>query len=103
MSEYNPQLYWPSAEDLPDSDGTPLGNQLQHLIPGLLEAILALVWANRTDWFFGAKMGLYYHPDKRAIVPDGFLSLGVPRFIDEEFVPQKGVGQASRLSHPKMT
>jgi Uma2 family endonuclease len=84
MLEYNPQLYWPSAEDLPDSDDTPVDNQLQHLIPGLLEAILALLWANRTDWFFGADMGVYYHPDEPAIVPDGFLCLGVPRFIDEE-------------------
>lgn len=29
-------------------------------------------------------MGIYYHPDKPAIVPDGFLSLGVKRVIDED-------------------
>jgi hypothetical protein len=28
-------------------------------------------------------MGVYYDPNKPAIVPDGFLSLGVQRFIDE--------------------
>jgi hypothetical protein len=28
-------------------------------------------------------MGIYYDPKKPAIVPDGFLSLGVERFIDE--------------------
>jgi hypothetical protein len=29
------------------------------------------------DWFFGIDMGIYYHPGKPAIVPDGFLSVGV--------------------------
>jgi hypothetical protein len=29
-------------------------------------------------------MGVYYDPDQPAIVPDGFLSLGVERFIDED-------------------
>jgi Uma2 family endonuclease len=42
------------------------------------------------DWFFGIDMGIYYHPDKPPIVPDGFLSLGVERFFDEEL----------RLSYP---
>jgi Uma2 family endonuclease len=34
-------------------------------------------------------MGVYYEPDQPAIVPDGFLSLGVERFI----------GEAGRLSY----
>lgn len=51
-----------------------MDNQLQHLIPGLLEAILAWLWASRMDWFFGVDMGIYYDPDQPAIVPDGFLS-----------------------------
>jgi Uma2 family endonuclease len=83
MLKYNPQHYLPSSEELPDSDDTPVDNQLQHLIPGLLEAILALVWANRMDWFFGVDMGVYYDPEAPAIVPDGFLSLGVERVFDE--------------------
>lgn len=29
-------------------------------------------------------MGIYYDPNQPAIVPDGFLSLGVQRFIDED-------------------
>ena len=29
-------------------------------------------------------MGIYYDPDLPAIVPDGFLSLGIPRLIDED-------------------
>jgi Uma2 family endonuclease len=84
MLKYNPLHCLPSAEDLPDSDDTPVDNELQDLIPGLLKAILAILWVNRWDWFFGVDMGIYYDPDKPAIVPDGFLSLGVQRFIDED-------------------
>ncbi len=80
MVQYNPLQYLPSAEELPDSDDTPVDNELQILIPILLRAILALLWANRMDWFFGVNMGVYYEPDKSAIVPDGFLSLGVERY-----------------------
>lgn len=84
MLEYNPQqIYWPSSEELPDSDDTSVDNELQDLIPGLLKAILAMAWAERMDWFFGVDMGIYYDPDQPAIVPDGFLSLGVERVFDE--------------------
>ena len=83
MLNYNPLHCLPSSEELPDSDETPVDNELQDLIPGLLKAILALIWAERRDWFFGVDMGIYYDPKKPAIVPDGFLSLGVERFIDE--------------------
>ena len=74
----------PSSEELPDSDDTPVDNELQDLIPGLLKAILALVWQERMDWFFGVDMGIYYDPKQPPIVPDGFLSLGVQRFTDED-------------------
>jgi Uma2 family endonuclease len=80
MVQYNPLQYLPTAEELPDSDDTPVDNELQILIPILLRAILALLWADRMDWFFGVNMGVYYEPDKSAIVPDGFLSLGVERY-----------------------
>lgn len=84
LLEYNPRDCLPSAEDLPDSDDTPVDNQLQHLIPGLLEAILALIWSEKMDWFFGVDMGIYSDPNQPAIVPDGFLSVGVPRIIDSD-------------------
>jgi Uma2 family endonuclease len=58
-------------------------NELQNLIPNLLEAMLALAWSDRTDWFFGVDMGIYHTPDRPPLVPDGFLSLNVERFIDE--------------------
>ncbi|MBW4478197.1 MAG: Uma2 family endonuclease [Tolypothrix brevis GSE-NOS-MK-07-07A] len=83
MLQYDPLDCLPSAEDLPDSDDTPVDNELQNLIFGLLKTILAMVWADRMDWFFGVDMGIYYDPDQPAIVPDGFLSLGVERIFDE--------------------
>ncbi|NER83945.1 MAG: Uma2 family endonuclease [Leptolyngbya sp. SIO1D8] len=67
-----------------DSDKPPVNTEIQHLIPNLLEVSLATVWANRTDWFFGIDMGIYYDAEKSPLVPDGFLSLGVERFIGEE-------------------
>ncbi|MGH1396794.1 MAG: Uma2 family endonuclease [Trichormus sp.] len=74
-----PQL--PTAAELPDSDDTPVDNELQNLIPNLLLAILSAVWSDRQDWFFGVDMGIYYLPTapRKSIVPDGFLSLGVER------------------------
>ena len=73
----------PTADELPCSDDTPVDNELQELIPGLLTSILQILWADRMDWFFGIDMGVYYHPEQPAIVPDGFLSLGVERFIEQ--------------------
>ncbi len=97
MLKYNPLHCLPSSEELPDSDDTPVDNQLQHLIPGLLESILALIWSQRWDWFFGVDMGVYYDPNKPAIVPDGFLSLGIPRFIDEGLRPSYVLWEEQKL------
>jgi Uma2 family endonuclease len=60
MLQYNPLSCLPSSEELLDSDDTPVDNELQHLIPGLLQAILAMAWSERMDWFFAAGMGVYY-------------------------------------------
>ena len=87
MLQYNLPRNWPSADELPDSDETPVDNELQELIPGLLKAILLILWSERMDWFFGIDMGVYHHLDEPAIVPDAFLSLGVERFYDEELRP----------------
>ncbi|MEH1910606.1 MAG: Uma2 family endonuclease [Nostoc sp.] len=83
MFNYNPLECLPSSAELPDSDDIPVDNELQILIPNLLLAILAAIWQARDDWFFGINMGIYYTADKAAIVPDGFLSLGVERFVGE--------------------
>ncbi|MEG5137978.1 MULTISPECIES: Uma2 family endonuclease [unclassified Microcoleus] len=87
MLQYNLPRNLPSADELPDSDETPVDNELQELIPGLLKAILLILWSERMDWFFGIDMGVYHHPDEPPIVPDAFLSLGVERFYDEELRP----------------
>ena len=80
MLDYNPQPHLLSSAELPDSDDTPVDNELQNIIPNLLRAVLLLIWASRTDWFFGVDMGIYDRAGqirKTPIVPDGFLSLGV--------------------------
>nr|WP_250124143.1 Uma2 family endonuclease [Chroococcidiopsis sp. CCMEE 29] len=79
MVKYNPPQYLLSSEELPDSDDTPVDNELQILVPTLLRSILSWLWSERQDWFFGVNMGVYYDPKEPAIVPDGFLSLGVER------------------------
>lgn len=82
MLNYDPQPYLLSSAELPDSDDTPVDNELQNIIPNLLRAVLLLIWADRTDWFFGVDMGIYDRAGqirKTPIVPDGFLSLGVVR------------------------
>ena len=83
MLNYNTLHCLPSSAELPDSDDTPVDNELQILIPNLLLAILVNIWQKRDDWFFGINMGVYYAGSKPAIVPDAFLSLGVERFVGE--------------------
>jgi Uma2 family endonuclease len=76
--------YLPTAEELPDSDETPVDNDLQNDIPNLLLNSLRSIWAERQDWHFGVDMGIYHDPISRIpIVPDGFLALGVPRLKSE--------------------
>lgn len=84
MLKYLEPLDWlPTAEELPDSDERPVDNELQDLVPSLLKLILASLWEDRSNWFFGVDMGIYFNPDEPPIVPDGFLSLGVDRIKDE--------------------
>ncbi|MEJ6487075.1 Uma2 family endonuclease [Nostoc punctiforme UO1] len=83
MVNYDPSVRLPSSKELPDSDDTPVDNELQKSIPDLLRSVLAMAWVERMDWFFGIRMGIYYDPGLPAIVPDAFLSLGVKRFYDE--------------------
>ncbi len=72
----------PSSIDLPCSDDTPVDNEDQNLLPNLLLMLLADLWSDRMDWYFGADMAVYHNTGgspKVPIVPDGFLSLGVER------------------------
>jgi len=66
------------SAELPDSDHTPVDNELQNLIPNLMLAILTLVW-QREDLVFGVDMGVYHTTRQNPRIPivlDGFLSLG---------------------------
>jgi Uma2 family endonuclease len=80
----------PTAEELPSSDETPVDKQLQNDIPNLLLSLLAFIWASRDDWYFGVDMGVYYEPNieepekSKAVVPDGFLAVGVNRRDQED-------------------
>lgn len=72
----------PNALDLPYSDGKPVDNEDQNLLPNLLLLLLTELWADRMDWFFGVDMGVYHTTGKNPrtpVVPDAFLSLGVER------------------------
>jgi Uma2 family endonuclease len=73
------RLQLPTVEELPFLDDIPVDNELQNYIPNLLLDTLLRIWANRQDWFFGVDMAVFYDPDQPAIVPDGFLALGVPQ------------------------
>ncbi|MEQ8465538.1 Uma2 family endonuclease [Coleofasciculus sp. E1-EBD-02] len=86
MVQFEPLSRLPTSQELPCSDDTPVDNELQNLIPNLLLSILAFIWQDRQDWFLGVDMGIYYlYENKRqpALVPDGFLSIGVPRRSSE--------------------
>jgi Uma2 family endonuclease len=80
MVQFQPKQWLLTEEDLPETDNVPVDNELQIIIPTLLRAILGLLWADRTDWYMGINLGVYYDPDYPAIGPDAFLSLGVQRF-----------------------
>jgi Uma2 family endonuclease len=77
---HDPLLRLPTAEELPHSDDTPVDNELQNDIPNFILNLLRLIWEERQDWFFGVDMAVHYQVGKPAIVPDGFLALGVPRY-----------------------
>ncbi len=79
-SESLASQWLPTELDWPDTDNRPVDNKLQMLLPILLRTILELVWSNRFDWFFGANRGVYYDPQRPAVRPDEFLSLGVPHY-----------------------
>lgn len=52
VQKYEPWQCLPTSAELPDSNDTPVDSELQNLIPNLLVAILALVWAERSERFF---------------------------------------------------
>ncbi|NEP56664.1 MAG: hypothetical protein F6K31_06515 [Symploca sp. SIO2G7] len=86
MAQPEPPLRLPTSEELPCSDETPVDNELQNLIPNLLLYILAAIWPERQDYFFGVDMAIYYlyqNELQPAVIPECFLSIGVPRCSSE--------------------
>lgn len=79
MVQYNPWQFLLTQSELAETDHKPVDSQLQVLIASLLDDILSWVWSQRSDWFWGINMGVYYEAQKPPIVPDGFLCLGVER------------------------
>ena len=72
----------PNTRELPCSDDTPVDNEDQNLLPNLLLFVLASLWSERMDWYFGVDMAIYHTTGvstKVPVVPDAFLSLGVER------------------------
>ena len=80
----------PTSDELPCCDDTPVDNvgrrtsrsEDQNFLPNYLLFLLELIWKDRSDWYFAVDMGVYHTTGvspKVPIVPDGFLSLGVPR------------------------
>ncbi|MEL6553867.1 MAG: Uma2 family endonuclease [Cyanobacteria bacterium J06621_11] len=82
MSPLNVHKMLPDASSLPYSDGKPVDDENQNLIPNFLLLRLLKLWADRTDWFFGVRMGIHQttgKDHKLPVVPNAFLSLGVER------------------------
>lgn len=78
--ELQPAL--PTSDELPCSDDTPVDNEDQNLLPNVLLFLLATIWADRLDWYFGVDMAIYHTTGvnpRVPVVPDAFLSLGVER------------------------
>jgi Uma2 family endonuclease len=72
----------PTSAELPCSDETPVHNEDQNFVPNILLFLLEYIWKSREDWFFAVDMGVYHTTGlnpRVAVVPDGFLSLGVER------------------------
>ncbi|MEM8642286.1 MAG: Uma2 family endonuclease [Cyanobacteria bacterium P01_G01_bin.54] len=75
-----PQL--PTSDQLPCSDDIPVDNEDQNLLPNYLLFLLNWIWQARDDWYFGVDMAIYHTTGVSPnvpVMPDGFLSVGVPR------------------------
>ncbi len=70
----------PSAEDLPYEDGIPLESNWHRLQMNLLIEVLGIAWYERTGFFVGGNMFIYYSPYKLRNEdvhgPDFFVVIG---------------------------
>ncbi len=74
----------PSGADLPAEDGIPLDSNWQRAQIDLLIELIGLYWAERTDFYVGGNMFIYFSPNrlKNEDVrgPDFFVVKGVDKF-----------------------
>ncbi|MBH8563176.1 Uma2 family endonuclease [Nostoc sp. CENA67] len=84
MSKNNPRKSLPPAKGFLDFGNVHENNELHYSILSLLKAIIAFVWADHMDWFFGVDLAIYQHYNQPPIIPDAFLSLGVERIVEED-------------------
>ncbi|NEP01506.1 MAG: hypothetical protein F6K58_23190 [Symploca sp. SIO2E9] len=49
MIQFDPKLNFPTSNELPDSDGLPVDNELHILVPNFLGLILGFIWGQRFD------------------------------------------------------
>jgi Uma2 family endonuclease len=72
----------PNSNELISSDDAPVDNEDQNFIPNYLLFLLEYFWKQRQDWYFAVDMAVYHVTGANPrvpVVPDAFLSLGVPR------------------------
>jgi Uma2 family endonuclease len=82
MVLFDQRKYLPTSDELPCSDDIPVDNEDQNFLPNFLLFLLELIWSQRHDWYFAVDMGVYHttgENPRTPVIPDGFLSLGVPR------------------------
>lgn len=58
MVQFDPKLRLPTSDELPESDGLPVDNELHTIVTNLLDLILGFIWGQRFDWFFGVNRGI---------------------------------------------
>lgn len=79
-----------TEDDLPCDDGEPMETERHRKQMTLLLEVLEYYWAERTDWYAGGNMFIYFSPtqvktqDFRG--PDFFAVLGVPKRERKSFV-----------------
>lgn len=83
----------PTSDELISSDDAPVDlvvgslsrSEDQNFIPNYLLFLLEYIWKQRQDWYFAVDMAIYHTTGANTrvpVVPDAFLSLGVPRQKD---------------------
>jgi Uma2 family endonuclease len=87
----------PGENELPYSDGVPVESETHRKQQGLLTHTLELAWAERTDFYVGANMFVYYSHlqakknDFRG--PDVFVVLGTARRVRKSWVVWEEAGR----------